>query len=124
MPHPARLLSTLAATVALSVGAAGFAAAPASSAAAAAAPCQVNGGSSMGDTPNEWSVIVTFLSKGVTCKQAKAVITQCASRNSVPGWKFSKKPSDRFINRANPKRRFVVTGAGGQPQCISKAYGY
>jgi hypothetical protein len=117
MPHPARLLSTLAASAALAIGAAGLSAAPA----AAAAPCQVNGGSSMGDSPNEWSVIVTFLAKGVTCKQAKAVITQCASRNTVPGWKFSK---NRFTNRSNAKRRFAVMLAGGSPQCISKANGY
>ncbi|MDO9353609.1 MAG: hypothetical protein Q7T55_07930 [Solirubrobacteraceae bacterium] len=122
MLHPARLLSTLAATAALSAATAGLVAAPAP--AAAAASCQVNGGSSMGDSPNEWSVMVTFLAKGVTCKQAKAVINQCGSRNTVPGWKFTQKPSTRFVNRSNPKRRFVVMLAGGSPQCISKAMGY
>lgn len=118
MSHLKTFTRTALLTAALAAGAAGLSTAPA---AAAAAPCQVSGeGPTNGAPENEWALIVTFRSKGLTCRQVKAVLNTCAANDSVAGWRIRRTSEGRirFTNRSNGKRRFSVNPVGGSPQCL------
>ncbi len=74
---------------------------------------------------SEYSLTVTFRSKGVTCAQAKVVMRACTKSKTVAGWKVTATDNGRvkFTNRANTKRRFVAMPAGAGIPCVSEAMG-
>lgn len=131
LPSPARpattrrasVATTLALALALGLAATTAAASTAapSATAASAAPCQISGGGDM----SEYSLTVTFKSKGVTCAQAKVVMKACVKRSTVQGWKVAATDSGRvrFTNKADKTRRFVALPAGGSIACVDKALG-
>lgn len=107
-----RALLAPAAAVAVGLASWGVGASPAQ-----AGPCTVQGGSS--EDFSEWSIQVTFRSKGLSCASVKTILRACDTTDKLKGWKISNDGERIRFTSTKDSSRFAGKGAGGAPRCVS-----